>query len=230
MSLFVVEFFISSLLRRSAPWGEVVIKELPPLAPPLLRRGGYVIILDMKLVVGLGNPGEEYEETRHNTGWIMLDFILGNKDWKPANGTKLLYYKDSIGGKPTEYIKPTTFMNNSGVAVSFVKEKHNLKLTDIVVIYDDVDLPIGKMKISYDRSSGGHNGLGSIIKALKSEEFIRIRIGISRNVLSRCSCRIMVAPSMFGILISVITSITFSRRKISNASFPFAASKRGYSN
>ena len=134
----------------------------------------------MKLVVGLGNQGEEYKETRHNTGWIMLDFILGSKvDWKQSNGTKALFFKDSIGGKPTEYIKPTTFMNNSGVAVAHVKEKHNLKLNDIVVIYDDVDLPIGKIKISYDRSSGGHNGLESIIKKLKSREFVRIRVGIA---------------------------------------------------
>ena len=134
----------------------------------------------MKLVVGLGNPGVEYENTRHNTGWIMLDFILGNKaDWKQSSGTKALFYKDSVGGKPTEFLKPTTFMNNSGVAVAFVKEKHKLKLQDIVVIYDDVDLPIGKMKLSYDRSSGGHNGLESIIKKLKSREFLRIRIGIS---------------------------------------------------
>lgn len=134
----------------------------------------------MKLVVGLGNPGEEYELTRHNTGFIMLDFILGKKtDWKPANGTKLLYYKDFIGNKPTEYIKPTTFMNNSGVAVAFVKDKHKLNLKDIVVIYDDMDLPVGKMKISFDRSSGGHNGLESIIKKLKSKEFVRIRVGIS---------------------------------------------------
>lgn len=134
----------------------------------------------MKLIVGLGNPGKEYEGTRHNTGFLMLDFILGNKvEWKPANGTKLLYFRDSVGGKPTEYIKPTTFMNNSGLAVAYVKDKHKLKLNDIVVIYDDVDLPIGKMKISYDRSSGGHNGIESIIKKLKSKEFLRIRIGIA---------------------------------------------------
>lgn len=134
----------------------------------------------MKLIVGLGNPGKEYEGTRHNTGFLMLDFILGNKvEWKPANGTKLLYFKDSVGGKPTEYIKPTTFMNNSGLAVAYVKDKHKLKLNDIVVIYDDVDLPIGKIKISYDRSSGGHNGIESIIKKLKSKEFLRIRIGIA---------------------------------------------------
>src|SRR3989338_6676642 len=134
----------------------------------------------MKLIVGLGNPGEEYKNTRHNTGFIMLDFILGNKiEWRDSSGTKLLYYRDSVGGKSTEYIKPTTFMNNSGVAVAFVKDKHKLNFKDIVVIYDDIDLPIGKMKISFNRSSGGHNGLGSIIRALKSEEFLRIRIGIA---------------------------------------------------
>ncbi|MFZ3015590.1 MAG: aminoacyl-tRNA hydrolase [Minisyncoccia bacterium] len=134
----------------------------------------------MKLIVGLGNPGKEYEKTRHNTGFIMLDFILGNKiEWRESSGTKLLFYKDSIEGKPTEYIKPTTFMNNSGVAVTHVKDKHKLNLKDIVIIYDDVDLPIGKIKISFDRSSGGHNGLESIIKKLKSREFVRIRIGIS---------------------------------------------------
>jgi PTH1 family peptidyl-tRNA hydrolase len=133
----------------------------------------------MKLVAGLGNPGKEYEVSRHNTGFIVLDFILGNKiDWKLANGIKLLYYKDSTGGKPTEYIKPTTFMNNSGVAVKHVQEKHKTKLKDIVIIYDDLDLPLGKMKISFNRSSGGHNGLESIIKKLKSREFIRIRVGI----------------------------------------------------
>ena len=134
----------------------------------------------MKLVVGLGNPGEEYENTRHNTGWIMLDFILGKKaEWKEANGTKAFYFRDGVGGKPTEFLKPTTFMNNSGNAVAFVKDKHKLKLQDIVIIYDDIDLPIGKMKISYDKSSGGHNGLESIIKKLKSREFVRIRIGIA---------------------------------------------------
>ena len=134
----------------------------------------------MKLVAGLGNPGKEYKNTRHNTGFIVLDFILGKKtEWKQSSGTKLLYYKDVISDKSVEYIKPTTFMNNSGIAVLHVKEKHKLKLSDIVIIYDDVDLPLGKIKISFDRGSGGHNGLESIIKKLKSREFVRIRVGIS---------------------------------------------------
>ena len=134
----------------------------------------------MKLIVGLGNPGAEYENTRHNTGFLMLDFILGKKiDWKQSSGTKALFYKDSIAGKPVEFLKPLTFMNNSGNAVLCAKDYRKTSLKDIVVIYDDIDLPIGKMKISFEKSSGGHNGLESIIKKLKSKEFVRIRIGTS---------------------------------------------------
>lgn len=135
----------------------------------------------MKLIVGLGNPGEEYEGTRHNTGFIMLDFILGKKtEWKEGGGkAKGLFFKDSFAGKPTEFLKPQTFMNNSGNAVLCAKEFRKSSLNDIFVIYDDIDLPLGKMKISYDKSSGGHNGLESVIKKLKSREFVRIRIGIA---------------------------------------------------
>jgi PTH1 family peptidyl-tRNA hydrolase len=134
----------------------------------------------MKIVVGLGNPGEEYENTRHNVGMIMLDYMLGKKaEWEESDNAKTLYFKDKVGSKPVEYLKPQTFMNKSGFTVLHVKNKHKLTLKDIVVIYDDIDLPLGKMKISFNRSSGGHNGLGSIIKSLKSEEFLRIRVGIS---------------------------------------------------
>jgi PTH1 family peptidyl-tRNA hydrolase len=113
----------------------------------------------MKLVVGLGNPGAEYEKTRHNAGRIMVGMI-----------------EKKIEGNKIKFLTPDNFMNNSGKAVApLVKSKKDLK--DLVVIYDDIDLPIGKIKISFNRSSGGHNGLGSVIKALKSEEFLRIRIG-----------------------------------------------------
>ena len=116
----------------------------------------------MKLVVGLGNPGTEYENTRHNTGRIMVGLVEKKLDDK---------FK-------IKFITPDNFMNNSGKAVApFVKSKKDLE--NLVVIYDDVDLPLGKIKISFNRSSGGHNGLNSIIKALKSQEFLRIRVGIS---------------------------------------------------
>ncbi len=134
----------------------------------------------MKLVAGLGNPGEEYENSRHNTGFIMLDFILGKKaDWKESGKAKALYYREGSGKKEVEYLKPVSFMNNSGGPVLHAKENHKIKLSDIAVIYDDIDLPIGSMKISFNKSSGGHRGLESVIKKLKSKEFMRIRIGIS---------------------------------------------------
>ena len=119
----------------------------------------------MKLVVGLGNPGSEYENTRHNTGRILVG-ILEKKLDQEKNKQKI------------KFITPDTFMNNSGKAIApLVKNIKDLK--DLIVIYDDIDLPLGKIKISFNRSSGGHNGLNSVIKALKSEEFLRIRIGIS---------------------------------------------------
>lgn len=119
------------------------------------------IIFSMKLVVGLGNPGSEYENTRHNTGRILVQIL-----------------EKKLEGNKIKFITPDTFMNNSGKAVvPLVKTKKDLE--NLVVVYDDVDLPLGKMKISFNRSSGGHNGLNSIIKALKSQEFLRIRIGIA---------------------------------------------------
>ena len=115
----------------------------------------------MKLVVGLGNPGAEYEKTRHNTGRILVNMI-----------------ESKLEDSKIKFITPDTFMNNSGKEVAkFVKSKKDL--SSLVVIYDDIDLPLGKIKISWNRSSGGHNGLGSIIKSLKSEEFLRIRVGIT---------------------------------------------------
>lgn len=113
----------------------------------------------MKYIVGLGNPGAEYEKTRHNTGRIVISFV-----------------EDKIETK-VKFVMPDSFMNNSGKVVApLIKSKKDL--ADLIVIYDDIDLPLGKMKISFNRSSGGHNGVGSIIKHLKTEEFVRIRVGI----------------------------------------------------
>jgi len=121
----------------------------------------------MKLVAGLGNPGKEYENTRHNAGFIVVDNI-----------EKILEKQNSKN--KIKFIKPYTFMNNSGKEVVFyIKNKKNL--SELVVIYDDIDIPLGKIKISFNRSSGGHNGVESIIKSVKSQEFIRIRVGICQT-------------------------------------------------
>jgi len=113
----------------------------------------------MYIVVGLGNPGEEYACTRHNTGRMSASLVA-----EKVKGIKLLV--------------PDTYMNKTGGFVAkYVKSKKAAE--KLIVIYDDLDLPLGVMKISYNRSSGGHRGVESIIKALKTEAFIRIRIGIS---------------------------------------------------
>ncbi len=135
----------------------------------------------MTLIVGLGNPGKEYENTRHNAGRIILEKIAKVNDfseWKDDLKLKSFRAKGEIDGDKFDFLLPNTFMNNSGNAVcQIIDDKKKLK--NLVVVYDDLDLPLGSLKISYDRSSGGHNGLESIIKKVKSKEFVRVRIGVS---------------------------------------------------
>ena len=132
-------------------------------------------------VIGLGNPGEEYAGTRHNAGRIILQSLAAKNsfsDWRDDKKTKALYSTGKLGAKKFQFVLPDNFMNNSGGSVKpLVKAKKDLE--NIVVVYDDLDLPIGRVKISFDRSSGGHNGLGDIIKVVKSTAFLRIRVGVS---------------------------------------------------
>lgn len=121
------------------------------------------------IIVGLGNPGEEYEKTRHNTGRIIVNWLKDNPLDKGGLGDFVPKIK---------FVTPDTFMNLSGKAVlPFVTSEK--KAEKLIVIYDDLDLPTGTMKLSFDRSSGGHRGVESIIKAIKTQKFIRFRIGIS---------------------------------------------------
>jgi len=133
------------------------------------------------VIVGLGNPGGEYENTRHNAGRMaVMSFAKKNelKEWKEDKKNELTASKGAIGKELFVLLLPDTFMNNSGRAV--MKYVKNAKAAEkMLVIYDDLDLPIGKIKLSYDRGSGGHRGLDSIMKVLKTRKFARIRIGIS---------------------------------------------------
>ena len=134
----------------------------------------------MMLIVGLGNPGEEYENTRHNSGRIILEKIAKANDfsdWRDDMKLKSLRSKGELNKEKVEFLLPNTFMNNSGNAVAQIIDDKK-KLKNLVVVYDDMDLPVGSLKISFNRSSGGHNGLESVIKKVKSKEFVRIRIGV----------------------------------------------------
>ncbi|MCX6785406.1 MAG: aminoacyl-tRNA hydrolase [Candidatus Komeilibacteria bacterium] len=135
----------------------------------------------MKLIVGLGNPGKEYEKTRHNTGWLVLDSLVRQEQWAENKKAKLLYLKTQLNEMAVELIKPLTFMNNSGEAAAYAAKNHQAKPEDIFVVYDDLDLPLGKIRIGQFESAGGHNGIKSIIEHLKTKKFIRVRIGIGNG-------------------------------------------------
>lgn len=135
----------------------------------------------MHIIAGLGNPGKEYEGTRHNTGRIVLEYFRKKNDfseWREDKKARALVSDGKVDGEKAMLICPEGFMNNSGKSLALVvkSKKAAEKLT---VVYDDIDLAIGTLKISFDRGSGGHKGLESIIKALKTRAFARIRIGIS---------------------------------------------------
>lgn len=132
----------------------------------------------MKLIVGLGNPGKEYNNTRHNIGFMALDNYITGIEWKENS---YAYYINIKNDKTnTLFIKPKTYMNLSGNAVNYFVNYYKINVADILVIQDDLDLELGKIKIKYNSSSGGHNGIKSIIENLHTQEFLRLKIGISK--------------------------------------------------
>ena len=136
----------------------------------------------MKLIVGLGNPGKEYENTRHNIGFICIDHYVKTKkidDFKEKfNGlyTKFLYNNEQI-----ILLKPLSYMNLSGTVVSKYVNYYKIKPNDILVIHDDLDMPTGKIKLKANSSSGGHNGIKNIIEELQTPYFNHLKIGISKD-------------------------------------------------
>jgi PTH1 family peptidyl-tRNA hydrolase len=130
----------------------------------------------MKLIVGLGNPGKNYEKTRHNIGFYIVDNYLGNINYKEKfNG---LYYELNIDNEKILFLKPQTYMNNSGECVSKFVKYYNIECKDIMIIHDDLDLNVGVCKFKYDSTSGGHNGIKSIIQHLGTKDVARLKIGI----------------------------------------------------
>lgn len=137
----------------------------------------------MKLIVGLGNPGREYKNTRHNVGFIFLDSYLESKnlecDKKKFNGL-YIDYSDNKGNKAI-FLKPQTYMNLSGDCVIDFCRYFKISIEDVLILHDDLDLELAKIKIRSKGSSAGHNGIKSLISRLGGENFRRIRIGISKD-------------------------------------------------
>lgn len=133
----------------------------------------------MKLIVGLGNPGKEYQDTRHNVGFMVLDNYLSTSDWKEKFNA--LYHEGRINGEKVLFIKPLTYMNLSGDAVVKYVNYYDILVDDILVIHDDLDLSFGNYKLKKDSSAGGHNGIKSIISRLSTQKFARLKVGVSNN-------------------------------------------------
>lgn len=134
----------------------------------------------MKIIVGLGNPGNEYSGTRHNVGFMAVDELarkLGIQSWKKRSGALIAEYR---GKEPIVLVKPQTFMNLSGTAVGELARWYKVAVEDIVVIFDDMDLPIGRLRLRMKGGSGGHKGIESLLTHLPKDNFARIRIGIDR--------------------------------------------------
>jgi len=134
----------------------------------------------LKIVVGLGNPGKQYEETRHNVGWMVLDRLAERAGWtghaKARDAAATVYGR--YNGLDLMLVKPTTYMNMSGVAVRKVLARQRAPLDDLLVVYDDFDLPFGKLRMREKGSAGTHNGMRSIIGELGAQDFARLRVGI----------------------------------------------------
>jgi PTH1 family peptidyl-tRNA hydrolase len=137
----------------------------------------------MKLIVGLGNPGRKYRETRHNVGFAVVEELAGRHSatFESAPSEALLARVRTLGDGGTLLVKPLTMMNASGFAVSEIARYFRIAFDDILVVADDVNLPLGRLRARPGGSAGGHNGFRSIIEQLGSPGFARLRIGIGRG-------------------------------------------------
>lgn len=135
----------------------------------------------MKYIIGLGNPGKKYKNTRHNVGFMVIDELLKRHQWK-LNKVKFngKYALEQLNGEKVILLQPQTYMNLSGESIKPLMKYYNIDLDDVLVIYDDLDLPIGKVRLRQKGGHGGHNGVRSTIDHLGTKSFKRIRIGVGR--------------------------------------------------
>jgi PTH1 family peptidyl-tRNA hydrolase len=150
----------------------------------------------VKLIVGLGNPGIEYQFTPHNLGFLTIDRIASDLGIEVRNRQcRALTARAIIAGEPVALAKPETYMNLSGLSVRELASEHQVDVTrDLIVIYDELDLPLGTIRIRQRGSSAGHNGMESILGALGTDEFLRIRLGIAPDRKVGDSVKYVLTP------------------------------------
>lgn len=140
----------------------------------------------MKLVIGLGNPGKEYERTRHNIGYRVVDKLAAQQGWKwNERRSHAVLASGNLGLEKVTLAKPITYMNLSGEAVGELMRWYKLQPEDVLVVYDELDLPVGKVRLRSSGSAAGHNGMKSIIRHLHTDSFPRLRVGVGHPTNSR---------------------------------------------
>ena len=141
-----------------------------------------------KLIIGLGNPNQEYQNTRHNVGFMFLDYLakkIDANDFAEDKKHNALVSKSKVEKTSVVLAKPLCYVNKSGEVVSKLAKFYKIKSSDIIVVQDDLDIEFGSFKNSFEKNSGGHKGVESIIKALKTNKFYRLRIGTSVRALEK---------------------------------------------
>ena len=137
----------------------------------------------MKVIVGLGNPGAQYANTPHSVGFEVVDAIAAELglEWETKKAFSCLMAKGVFAGVPVLLVKPQTYMNLSGDSVAPVVKYHNATHADLIVVQDDIDIPLGRLRIRKNGSCGGHNGIRNIIERLGSQSFIRLKVGVGKD-------------------------------------------------
>ena len=137
----------------------------------------------MKVIVGLGNPGAQYANTPHSVGFEVVDAIAAELglEWETKKAFSCLMAKGVFAGMPVLLVKPQTYMNLSGDSVAPVVKYHNATPADLIVVQDDIDIPLGRIRIRKNGSCGGHNGIRNIIERLGSQSFIRLKVGVGKD-------------------------------------------------
>ena len=165
----------------------------------------------MKLIVGLGNPGKQYEKTRHNVGFMVLDALRDSLkeynvgEWELSKKFNAEICGTTVGGDKIVLAKPMTFMNESGIAVQLIAHFYKMTHRDIIVIHDDKDILLGEIKVQTDRSSAGHNGVQSIIDRIGTQDFTRVRVGVKSENERKMKDTAKFVLSKFGL---------FERKKV----------------
>ena len=149
----------------------------------------------VKLIAGLGNPGEQYQSNRHNLGFLTLDYLAGRHDIPlKKRGFEALFGKGKIGNEVVLLAKPQTYMNLSGIAIERLVSYFRVDIKDLIVVHDDLDLPFETIRLKKGGGEGGHKGLMSIVQHVGSADFIRVRIGIGKPMRKAMVERYVLSP------------------------------------